>query len=79
MLYEDDIPGATLSEPLESHNIAALKWWLICHGIKAKSCCRKKDIIERIREAITSGAEVIDVDGSSKTAAAAFGKYWLVY
>ena len=24
VLCEDDIPGATLSEPLESHNIAAL-------------------------------------------------------
>ena len=63
-LCEDDIPGAALPEPLESHNVAALKWWLLCRGIKVKSCCRKKDIIERIREAITSGAQVIDVDGS---------------
>ena len=41
-LCEDDIPGAALPEPLESHNVAALKWWLLCRGIKVKSCCRKK-------------------------------------
>ena len=33
-LTEDDIPGAALTEPLESHTVYALKWWLLCHGIK---------------------------------------------
>jgi len=32
-LNEDDIPGASLSEPFESHTIPALKWWLLCQGI----------------------------------------------
>ena len=28
-LTEDDIPGAALAEPLESHTVPALKWWLL--------------------------------------------------
>ena len=28
-LTEDDIPGAALTEPLESHTVVALKWWLL--------------------------------------------------
>ena len=28
-LNEDDIPGAHLNEPFESHNVQALKWWLL--------------------------------------------------
>lgn len=47
-LAENDIPGASLTEPLETHTVAALKWWLLCRGIKIKSSCRKKEIIERI-------------------------------
>jgi photosystem II stability/assembly factor-like uncharacterized protein len=41
-LSENDIPGASLTEPLEAHNVAALKWWLLCRGIKVKSSSRKK-------------------------------------
>ena len=33
-LTEDDIPGAHLDEPYERHNVQALKWWLLCRGIK---------------------------------------------
>lgn len=33
ILTEADIPGALLNEPLETHNVAALKWWLLCHDI----------------------------------------------
>ena len=29
-----DIPGASLSEPLEAHATSALKWWLLCRGFK---------------------------------------------
>ena len=28
------IPGAILNEPLENSTIPALKWWLLCRGIK---------------------------------------------
>ena len=27
VLMEADIPGASLQEPLEVHNVVALKWW----------------------------------------------------
>ena len=47
-LSENDIPGASLTEPLEAHNVAALKWWLLCRGIKVKSSSRKKEIIEKL-------------------------------
>ena len=44
-LNEDDIPGAHLSEPFESHNVQALKWWLLCHGIRALSTWKKSNLI----------------------------------
>ena len=46
-LSENDIPGARLSEPLESHNVQALRWWLLCHGIKAPSSWKKSNLISR--------------------------------
>ena len=33
-LNDTDIPGAHLDEPFEAHNVAALRWWLLCRGIK---------------------------------------------
>jgi len=33
VLTPADIPGADLSEPLESHTMPALRWWLLCRGI----------------------------------------------
>ena len=30
-----DIPGALLNEPLEAHAVSALKWWLLCRGVKS--------------------------------------------
>ena len=46
-LTEDDIPGASRKEPLEKHNVAALKWWLLCSGIQVSSSCKKMNVIER--------------------------------
>ena len=46
-LNEADIPGAHLDEPFEAHNIAALRWWLLCHGIKLTTSLRKHQIIAR--------------------------------
>ena len=46
-LTEADIPGASLEESLEAHNVAALKWWLLCHRIKLQSSCRKKELTVR--------------------------------
>ena len=46
-LTDADIPGALLNEPLEVHNVAVLKWWLLCRDIKLTSSCRKQQLIER--------------------------------
>ena len=44
---EDDIPGTHLSKPFESHNVQALKWWILCHGIRAPSTWKKLNLISR--------------------------------
>ena len=47
-LSEADIPGASLEEPLDAYNVAALKWWLLCRGIKLQSSSRKKQLVARL-------------------------------
>ena len=47
VLTEADIPGASLQKPLEVHNVAALKWWLLCRGVQVSSSCKKSNLIER--------------------------------
>ena len=46
-LSEDDIPGARLSDPLESHNVQELRWWLLCRGIKVPTSWKKTNLISR--------------------------------
>ena len=46
-LTESDIPGAALSEPLEAHTLPALKWCLLCHGIKPPTSWKKPQLISR--------------------------------
>ena len=46
-LTEEDIPGAELDEPLESHAVHALRLWLLCHGIVAPTSWKKAKLIER--------------------------------
>ena len=46
-LTEEDIPGAKLDEPLESHAVHGLRRWLLCHGIVAPISWRKAKLIER--------------------------------
>ena len=46
-LNDTDIPGAHLDEPFEAHNVAALRWWLLCRGIKLTTSLRKHQIIAR--------------------------------
>lgn len=46
-LTEDDIPGAKLDEPLESHAVHALRRWLLCHGITVPTAWKKAKLIER--------------------------------
>lgn len=47
-LVGGDIPGAALDEPLDAHNVAALRWWLQCRGIKPVSSWRKQQLISRL-------------------------------
>ena len=47
MLTDEDIPGAKLREPFETHAIPALQWWLQCGGIKTHSSWKKAQLIER--------------------------------
>ena len=46
MLTDEDIPGAKLHEPFETHVIPALQWWLQCRGIKTPSSWKKAQLIE---------------------------------
>ncbi len=41
-------PGAELVEPLDKHTVAALRWWLLCRGIKLPTSTKKKDLIHRL-------------------------------
>ena len=34
-LTDSDIPGSHLDEPYDKHTVAALRWWLLCRGVKA--------------------------------------------
>ena len=47
-LTEADIPGASLDESLDVHNIAALRWWLQFHGIKPVPSWKKQQLISRL-------------------------------
>ena len=38
-LTEDNIPCAARADPLESHTVPALKWWLLCHCTHACETC----------------------------------------
>ena len=40
----EDIPRAEL---YMTHPVPALKWWLLCRGIKAPSSWRKRQLIDR--------------------------------
>ena len=47
-LTEDDVPGASLDEPMERQSIPALKRWLLCRGIEMPRSTRKKQLLARL-------------------------------
>ena len=55
--------GVLLNEPLEAHNIVALKCWLLCHDIKLPSSCRKRQLIERLSICETDTHSIFDLPG----------------
>ena len=46
-LTEDDIPGAKLTGPMDSHTMVELKWWLLCRGVKVPNSWNKTQLISR--------------------------------
>ena len=47
-LTEFDIPGAFLSEPMASHTVPQLTWWLLCRGIKVPTSWKKQKLLFRL-------------------------------
>ena len=45
-LAESHIEGACLEEPLETHTIPKLHWWLVCLGRDAPSSDKKPGILD---------------------------------
>jgi len=46
-LTSKDIPSANVKEPLETHDVTALQWWLLCHGIKQPLSWRISQLIDQ--------------------------------
>jgi len=46
-LSEDDVPGATLAEPIEKQSVPALKRGLLCRGVEMPNSARKIQLIKR--------------------------------
>lgn len=46
-LTEEDIPGAALSEPFDSHTVTELRWWLLCRGITVPTSWKKAQVVKR--------------------------------
>ena len=57
LFTEADIPETSLEAPLDNQNVAALCWWLLCHGITPSSSARKAQLITKYLN-IT-----LDIDG----------------
>lgn len=64
-----DIPGADLKEPFETHAMPALRWWLLCRGIRAPSSWKKQQVgplstSMKVSVPLHFTLPVVDVDGS---------------
>ena len=46
-LTEDEIPGAKLTGAMNGYTMYKLKWWVLCHGVKAPNSWNKKQLISR--------------------------------
>ncbi|KAK3910296.1 Ubiquitin carboxyl-terminal hydrolase 3 [Frankliniella fusca] len=68
-LFEDEVPGAMLTEglPIEKHTMDVLVRWLQCRGINLGKC-KKPDLVSRVKEEIANGRSAIlfkQVDGGT--------------
>ena len=65
VLTEDDIPSAKLVEPLETHTIRELSWWIECRGHRTPPTSASKAVYCReVRKIMVANLPVIDIDGS---------------
>ena len=46
-LVEEDIPGASLTEPFASYTVTELSWSLLCCGISAPKSWKKARVLSR--------------------------------
>ena len=46
-LSPENIPGAVLAEPYTKYTAAALRWWLLCRGVKIPSSLKKQQLVDR--------------------------------
>ena len=46
-LSPEDIPGAVLAEPYTKYTAAALRWRLLCRGVKVPSLLKKQQLVDR--------------------------------
>ena len=42
-LFPEDIDGAVISKPYDKQTTAALRWWLLCKGIKLPNILEKEE------------------------------------
>ena len=46
-LSPEDIPGPVLYKPFARHTAAALRWWLLCRGVKVPSSLKKQLVLDK--------------------------------
>ena len=46
-LTADDVPGASLEEPMERHSVPTLRQWLLCRGTEMPTGTIKRKLLER--------------------------------
>ena len=49
-----DIPGADLKEPFKTHAMPALRWWLLCRGIRVPIFMEETTTDQQVRLVSTS-------------------------
>ncbi len=48
-LTEEDIPGASLTEPFEGHSTTELRWWLLYRWISVPTSWKKAQAVNRYK------------------------------
>ena len=65
VLTKDDVPSAKLVEPLKSHTIRELSWWIECRGhCPPPTSAYKTVYCHGVCKIMAANSPVIDIDGS---------------